>query len=73
MPTYSVTITDKEDEALRGVILDPQAWIEHAFRNKVRKCVDRAIEGYTDKRPGALSESEKSTLIDGIDIPVRKE
>lgn len=66
MPTYSVTITDEQDRALRGIIEDPQAWITHAFLNKVRKCQIRIIEQHSTHRANALTEQEKDDLIAGL-------
>lgn len=72
MPTYSVTITEDEDKSLRAIILDPQKWLEDAFSNKVRKCVDRVIESYTDKRAKALLKVDKVKILKDLDIIPRE-
>ena len=40
MPTYTVTLTDAEDKALRHVALDPQDWIDNAVHNRCRIAID---------------------------------
>ena len=40
MATYTVTLTDAEDKALRVVALDPQDWIDNAVHNRCRIAMD---------------------------------
>lgn len=40
MATYTVTLTDAEDKALRVVALDPQDWIDNAVHNRCRIAID---------------------------------
>lgn len=40
MPTYTVTLTEAEDKALRVVALDPQLWIDTAVHNRCRQAID---------------------------------
>lgn len=40
MATYTVTLTDAEDKALRHVALDPQEWIDNAVHNRCRIAID---------------------------------
>ena len=40
MTTYTVTLTDAEDKALRVVALDPQDWIDNAVHNRCRIAMD---------------------------------
>lgn len=40
MATYTVTLTDAEDKALRHVTLDPQEWIDNAVHNRCRIAID---------------------------------
>ena len=40
MATYTVTLTDAEDKALRVVALDPQEWIDRAVHNRCRIAID---------------------------------
>jgi hypothetical protein len=41
MATYTVTLTDAEDKALRYVAFDPQDWIDNAVHNRCRQAVDQ--------------------------------
>lgn len=44
MATYTVTLTDAEDKALRHVALDPQDWIDNAVHNRCRQAVDQIYQ-----------------------------
>jgi len=41
MATYTITLTDAEDKALRYVAFDPQDWIDNAVHNRCRQAVDQ--------------------------------
>ena len=41
MATYTVTLTDAEDKALRYVAFDPQDWIDNAVHNRCRQAIDQ--------------------------------
>ena len=41
MATYTVTLTDAEDKALRYVALDPQDWIDNAVHNRCHQAIDQ--------------------------------
>lgn len=41
MATYTITLTDAEDKALRYVALDPQDWIDNAVHNRCRQAIDQ--------------------------------
>jgi len=44
MATYTVTLTDAEDKALRYVAFDPQDWIDNAVHNRCRKQSIKSIK-----------------------------
>jgi len=44
MATYTVTLTDAEDKALRYIALDPQDWIDNAVHNRCRQAVDQIYQ-----------------------------
>lgn len=44
MPTYTVTLTDAEDKALRYVAFDPQDWIDNAVHNRCRQAIDQIYQ-----------------------------
>jgi hypothetical protein len=44
MATYTVTLTDAEDKALRYVAFDPQDWIDNAVHNRCRQAVDQIYQ-----------------------------
>jgi hypothetical protein len=64
MATYTVTLTDAEDKALRYVAFDPQDWIDNAVHNRCRQAIDQI---YTE-------EVERMTNDPTVDsIPANKE
>lgn len=64
MATYTVTLTDAEDKALRYVAFDPQDWIDNAVHNRCRQAIDQI---YTE-------EVERMTADPDItSIPANKE
>ena len=64
MATYTITLTDAEDKALRYVAFDPQDWIDNAVHNRCRQAVDQI---YTE-------EVERMTADPDItSIPANKE
>lgn len=73
MPTYSVTITAEEDRVLRSWISDPQAWLESAFRNKVRQRLNAAVTEETNLNPKKLEDTEKLEAIKNITLPTPAE
>ena len=64
MPTYTVTLTDAEDKALRHVALDPQDWIDNAVHNRCRQAVDKI---YTEEVERMTNDSSVES------IPANKE
>lgn len=68
MPTLEIEITEQEERAIRAVLAreTPQEWVQHAIKNKTRKCVDRIIMRFTDKQPQKLETTERNAIIDGI-------
>jgi hypothetical protein len=64
MNTYTVTLTDAEDKALRHVAVDPQVWIDTAVHNRCRIAIDQIY----------AEEVERMTNDPDIDsIPANKE
>jgi hypothetical protein len=64
MATYTVTLTDAEDKALRYVALDPQDWIDNAVHNRCRQAIDQIY----------AEEVERMTNDPEVDsIPANKE
>ena len=64
MATYTVTLTDAEDKALRYIALDPQDWIDNAVHNRCRQAVDQI---YTEEVERMTNDSSVES------IPANKE
>jgi len=64
MATYTITLTDAEDKALRYVAFDPQDWIDNAVHNRCRQAVDQI---YTEEVERMTNDSSVES------IPANKE
>ena len=71
--TISVTLTDEEYKAFVWQVASPQEWVEHAVKNKVKKCMERMLLLLSDKRVDVITEVEKSTLIKDSTLKTRVE
>jgi len=49
MATYTVTLTDAEDKALRHVALEPQEWIDNAVHNRCRIAMDEIYNAEVER------------------------
>ena len=63
---YKVTLTDVEQKAMNGVVLDIQTFIENAVNNRARKAIDYFcdLEGVSKR----ASDSTKNTTITNATI-----
>jgi len=58
--TFTVEITDAEYKAFLIRVEDPDKWVEHAVREKVRRCVDYVVEKTV--REGYLSKPDLDSI-----------
>jgi hypothetical protein len=68
MPSYTVTLTEVEDKALRVVALDPQDWIDNAVHERCRIAID-AISQAEVQRKFAIGEPISGTKEDMVLAP----
>lgn len=72
MATYTVTLTDAEDKALRHVALDPQDWIDNAVHNRCRQAVDQIyqqeVERMTNDPDITTIPADKTQVVLDADI-----
>lgn len=62
--TFKITIEDEEHTALQLILDDPDGWVEHAVRNKVRKCLDRVVEFTFFDLEESLTEADRQEIQD---------
>jgi len=60
---YTIEIEEVEEKALRASMESTQDWLNHAIKNKARKCINRIIEENTGFQAAKLTDQEKSDLI----------
>lgn len=58
-----VEYTDEQLQAIEATILNPQEWIQHAWNDKARRCMERIIEAETNLQACKLSEQEQADKI----------
>jgi len=75
MKTIQVQIEDLEYDILESYlgVGKVEAWLQHAISNKCRQRTDASIVELTDRNPGKLRRAEKLALLEGVDLPVRKD
>ena len=56
--------TDEQDKAILAHIAIPiQEWLQHAYEDKARRCIDRICEIVSDKQVKKMTEEEKREVI----------
>lgn len=71
MPTYTVTLTEVEDKALRVVAMDPQDWIDNAVHERCRIAIDSIAQSEI-QRKFAIGESITGSKEDLVMSPLIK-
>jgi len=69
----SFTLTDEEEKILLTDMLDIAGWVENLIRDKIRRVMDRIIEGHTPYNPGRLSREEKLKIIASLELKTAAE
>lgn len=77
MATYTVTLTDAEDKALRHVTLDPQEWIDNAVHNRCRIAIDEIyaaeVERMTNDPDITSIPADKNQVVLDADVQTAAE
>ncbi len=63
-----IDLSSGEQKAFEFVANEPKKWIENAIRNLVRQAVDKIVEANSDKQFNKISESEKLTIVENVNI-----
>lgn len=66
---YIIKGTDEKDKAILANIGIPiQDWLQHAYEDKARVCIDRIIEATTDRNPKKMLDADKHALIKAMEF-----
>ncbi len=68
MKEYTVQVSGEMEKAILAHIEDIQTWLQGAINSKGEKCMERLLVEISDKRPEKISQSEKKSLLSGIEI-----
>jgi hypothetical protein len=70
MPSYTVTLNDAEDKALRAIALDPQDWIDNAVHERCRIAIDEIVQTEIQKKlaNGETISGSKEDIVLASDI-----
>jgi hypothetical protein len=61
--------TDEQDKAiLANIDISIQEWLQHAYEDKARRCIDRICEIVSDKQVKKMTEEEKREIIKNIAV-----
>jgi magnesium-transporting ATPase (P-type) len=68
-----VILFNEEYKAMSVMTQTPEEWANNAVKNKAQKMLNELVEKYSDKQVAKMTETEKKTIIDSIDIKTEKE
>jgi len=68
MKEIMIQVTDEQFKAVQAHVINPAEWIQHAWNDKARKCIDRIVEIVSDKQPAKMTDQEKINIISIIKI-----
>lgn len=72
MGQFIITYTEEQKKAFEYYVKESmQEWTQAAFNNKCRQRIDAAILEKSDKNPKKIDDSEKNSLINGLDLQKR--
>lgn len=71
--SFTIIYTDEEYKAVTSTTEYPQEWLQHAWNNKARKCVDRIIDEETNLNYNKLTKEEKEQIIRDKPLKTAKE
>ncbi len=60
--TFSFDVSDVEFKAFELLVSDPDEWVEHAGRNKIRKAAIRIIEEHVKDPSAYLTPADKAAI-----------
>ena len=73
MPDLIVTYTEEQMKAMEYILLNPQDWIQRAWNNKARQCMEKVVLEVSDKNPTKIDDTERDRIVRDADIKPRKE
>lgn len=68
MPKLEIEYTDEQMKAMEWQVINPLEWIQHAWDNKARLCVDRLVEEYSDYKAAKIAMPQKIEIVRGANI-----
>ncbi len=70
MATYTVTVNDAQDKALRYVMLDPQEWVQNDIDVRAREAIEMIARAEIERKmdAGETISGTKEDLVLAADI-----
>ena len=70
MTTYTITLTEAEEKALRVVTIDPNDWIQNAVHERCRVAIEEVVQYEVQRRlsSGEPIPSTKEEIVLSSDI-----
>ncbi len=61
--------TDEKDKAIMAHIeISIDEWLQHAYEDKARRCMDRICELISDKQAAKMTDEEKTEILKTVEI-----
>lgn len=73
MPKLEIEYTEEQMKAMSWQVVDPLGWIQHAWNDKTRRCIDRLVEEASDKQPQKLSQAKKLEIVRKVKVKTRSQ
>lgn len=73
--TYTITLSDAEDKALKTVSVDAQEWIDNAVHNRCRIAIDEIVAAEVERKiaAGETISGSKDDIVLAADIETAAE
>lgn len=68
MPKLEIVYTEEQMKAIAHHVEDPVAWIQHAWEEKARVCIDRIVTSHSDKQPKKIPIEDKLEIIRSAEL-----
>lgn len=64
---------EKDKAILAHINISIQEWLQHAYEEKARRCIDRIVEMVDDRQAKKISEEDKLTIIRRLEFEPQSE
>lgn len=66
--TFTITVTDEQYKAIELEIIDPDAWVDHAAKNRIRKAGIAVVEAHAKDPTAWLTAADRTAIKAIMDV-----